>query len=51
MHLLDHARAGGLSTEMGRVGMLGLGHWVTRRQPRMLRDALMGRKRLRHHHR
>lgn len=51
MHLLHHARARRLSAQMCRVGMLGLGHWVTRGQPGMLRDALMGRERLRHHHR
>ena len=41
----DHAGAG-----MG-VWMLTWGHWMmTRRQPWMLRDALVARKLLRHHH-
>ena len=44
MHLLDHA-----STGMS-IGMLTGSHWMTWRQARMLWDALMGRKRLRHHH-
>lgn len=46
MDLLDNASAG-----MGGIWMLSVGHRMTRRQPRMLWDALMGRKWLRHHHR
>lgn len=51
MHLLYHARSGRLSPEVCRVGVLSLCHWVARRKPGVLRDALMGRKWLRHHHR
>lgn len=46
MHLLDHS-----STGMNSIWMLSVCHGMTWRQPRMLWDALMGRERLRHHHR
>lgn len=46
MHLLNHA-----STRVNGIWMLSVSHRVAWRQPRMLWDALMGRERLRHHHR
>ncbi|KAL1997867.1 hypothetical protein VTN02DRAFT_534 [Thermoascus thermophilus] len=52
MHLLHHARTGRLAPQVCRVGVLGLSHWVARREPGVRRDALMGsREGLRHHHR
>lgn len=46
VHLRDHA-----STWMNGIRMLSVGHRMAWRQTRMLRNALMGRERLRHHHR
>lgn len=44
MHLMYHCLAG-----MSSVRMLG-GHWMVAGWHAMLRDALVGGKRLRHHH-
>ena len=44
VHLLDHSRTG-----MSSIRMLG-GHWMVTGRQAVLRDALVGGKRLRHHH-
>lgn len=44
VHLLYHSLAG-----VASVGVLG-GHWMVAGRHAMLRDALVGGKRLRHHH-
>ena len=46
VYLLHHP-----STRMDGIRMLSVGHRMAWRQTRMLRNALMGRERLRHHHR
>lgn len=44
VHVLYHTR-------LDHIRVLGLGHWMARWHSRVLGNALMGRKRLGHHHR